>query len=98
MNEVFLEIPVNKLLLTNLKEYQLPVPVSKDNEILAIIFDTEEDYCKCLSEIEKVSTNFLSEYWLSKTPELIEKNRCVNRILTILDNARTKKYPKFDQW
>lgn len=98
MNEVFLEIAVDKSLFTSLKEYQLPVPVFEENEISTIIFDTEDDYCKCLNAIEKVSTNYLSEYWLFKTPELIEKNRCIIRVLTILNEARAKKYPEFERW
>ncbi len=98
MNEVFLEIAVNKYMFTSLQEYQLPVPVFVENETSTIIFDTEDDYCKCFKEIEKVSTNYLSEYWLLKTPELIEKNRCIIRVLTILHEARVKKYPEFEQW
>lgn len=98
MNEVFLEIAVNNSMFTSLKEYQLPVPVFEENEISTIIFDTENDYCECLKEIEKVSTKYLSEYWLFKTPELIEKNRCIIRVLTILNEARAKKYPEFERW
>ncbi|RYE36960.1 MAG: hypothetical protein EOP42_01420 [Sphingobacteriaceae bacterium] len=91
MCNIFLEINADKLTLDNLKDCHLPVPVYK-NETSAIVFYTEEAYCDYLNEIEKASTRFLAEYWMFKTPELIIKNRNIIRVLTILQEARAKKY------
>ena len=92
MSEVFLKIDADKLTLANLKDNQMPMPVFNQNEITGIIFYTENEYCDYLKEIEKASTKYLSEYWLSKTPQLIEKNRYIIKVLTILQDARAKKY------
>lgn len=91
MSDYFLEIDVDKLTLTFLKDYQLPLPVYK-NEATRIIFNTEEEYCNYLKQIEKTTTDLLSEYWIRKTPELIAKNRIIIRVLTVLNEARAKKY------
>ncbi|MGI4728912.1 MAG: hypothetical protein ACRYGB_10110 [Janthinobacterium lividum] len=90
MNEFFLEIDVDKIILTNLQNYQLPLPVYK-NKTSTIVFNTEEEFYKYLIEIEKASTIFLSEYWLFKTPELIAKNRYIVKLLTVLHEAHAKK-------
>ncbi|RYE35817.1 MAG: hypothetical protein EOP42_05615 [Sphingobacteriaceae bacterium] len=90
MNDFFLEIDLDKLTLTKLEEYQLPFPVFK-NDSLKLIFNTEEEYCDYLNQIEKTTTALLSEYWVLKTPELIVKNRVIIKVLTVLHEAKAKK-------
>ncbi|WP_419800994.1 hypothetical protein [Mucilaginibacter sp.] len=91
MGEVFLEIDASKLILANLKEHELPLPVFIAEDNNNIFFLTEEEYCDYLKEIEKISTKVLAEYWLIKTPKLIEKNRFIVKVLTVLQSARANK-------
>ncbi|RYE36619.1 MAG: hypothetical protein EOP42_02695 [Sphingobacteriaceae bacterium] len=91
MNEVFLEIDTRKLLLASLKEHQLPLPAQIAEYTDRIIFYTEDDYCNYLKEMEKASTKFLAEYWLVKSKQLIEKNRYIVKVLTILNEAKAVK-------
>ncbi len=91
MTNVFLEIETSKLMLATIKEHQLPLPALIAETSAHLVFYTEEEYCNYLKEMEKASTKFLAEYWLIKSPQLIEKNRFIVKMLTILNEAKATK-------
>ncbi|MVN22274.1 hypothetical protein [Mucilaginibacter arboris] len=92
MNEVFLEIVPARFTAADFEKHQLPMPVSNTNDVFKMIFFTEADYCKYLKELETTNTIFLSQYWIVKTQDLIDKNRFIIAVLTTLTIAKSKKY------
>ena len=72
------------------------MPMYKEDNGFSMLFLTEDDYCKYLKDLENESNIFLSEYWMVKTKELIDKNRFIIRVITVLNNAQSQKYPAKD--
>jgi len=96
MNKVFLEIvPVN-ITTADFIDHNLSMPMYKEDNGFSMFFLTEDDYCKYLKDLENESNIFLSEYWMVKTKELIDKNRFIIRVITVLNNARSQKNPAKD--
>lgn len=90
MNEFFLKIVSAKISKSDFEKYQLPIPESNSNDSFEMIFYTEADFFRYLSELENESSVFLSQYWMVKTQELIDKNKFIIMVLTAMTVERSK--------
>lgn len=91
MNEVFLEIEPAMFNASDFEKYQLPMFFDKGNSSFKMIFITEEEFCKYLAELEIECNHFLSQYWIAKSQDLIEKNKFIIKVMTAMAIAKSKK-------
>ena len=92
MDEVFLEVAPARFTAADFARNHLSMSFCRFNNGFQLIFYTEDDYCKYLSELETESSNLLSQYWEVKTQDLIERNRFIIAVITTLTVAKSKKY------
>ncbi|RYY07792.1 MAG: hypothetical protein EOP43_02165 [Sphingobacteriaceae bacterium] len=91
MNEVFLEIVTAKFTAADFERHKLLLPAYQDSSNLRLVFFNETDYNTYLKELETECDMLLSRYWLSKNLELIDKNKFVIKVLTVLKQEYSKK-------
>lgn len=92
MNEVFLEIVTAKFTATDFEKHQLQMPIQQGCSDSKIIFFNEAAYNTYIKELEKECDNLLSQYWLIKSSELIDKNRFIIKVLTVIRQEYSKKF------
>ncbi|MGI4020501.1 MAG: hypothetical protein ACRYFA_03275 [Janthinobacterium lividum] len=92
MNEVFLEIVTVKFIAADFAKHQLLMPAHQHSSDLKMIFLSETDYNIYLKELEKECDYLLSKYWLIKSSDLIDKNKFVIKVLTVLKQEHSKKF------
>jgi hypothetical protein len=95
MTNAFLEISPAKFTVSDLEKYNLPIPASTAKEDSKLIFSTEDEYRQYLNGLEDECNNYLSKYWVIKTPELINKSRFIIKVLAVLTSARSNSIPSW---
>jgi hypothetical protein len=88
MTNTFLEVLPAKFSVSDFEKYNLPRPASTDKADLKLVFSTEAEYRQYLNGLEDECNDYLSKYWVIKTPELINKSRFIIKVLTALTRAR----------
>ncbi len=97
MDEVFLEIMPANFTVADFEKHQLPIPNDRTESCdFKLTFFTEDDYYKYFADLEKESNTFLSQYWMMKSQDLIDKNIFINKVLTVLavEKLKKHKYPE----
>jgi len=97
MEEVFLEIIPANFTVADFEKHQLPIPNDcAESSDFKLTFFTEDDYYKYFADIEKESNTFLSQYWMMKSQDLIDKNIFIIKVLTVLavEKLKKHKYPE----
>lgn len=92
MDQVFLEVAPARFNASDFAKHHLSMPDCNFNDGFQIVFNTEDDYYNYLNELEAEISNLLSQYWIVKTEDLIERNKFVIAVITALTVAKFKKY------
>ena len=92
MNEVFLEIVTAKFTAADFEKHQLLMPANQNGSDLKLVFFDQANFNSYLNELEKECDNLLSQYWLTKSSEMIEKNKFVISVITVLKRGYLSKF------